>query len=64
MTAPKHAAIADGTPCPPYWEKLVLVAYYAPPRRHASPGSRGGGAGRRAPCATWEADQVLWARAT
>jgi hypothetical protein len=63
MTAPKFAAFADGTPCPPFWERCVLSAYH----RLLGASQRAAGAAVSRSARTvrgWEADVELWARAT
>jgi hypothetical protein len=63
VTAPKFTAFPDGTPCPPFWEKAVLAAYYRL-LGHSQPqaGAAVGRSGRTV--RLWEADTALWARAT
>jgi len=63
MTAPKFAAFADGAPCPPFWEKCVLAAYYR--LLGGSQPQAGAAVGRsQRTVRMWEADKTLWARAT
>jgi hypothetical protein len=63
MTAPKVAAFADGSPRPPFWEKAVLAAYYR--LLGSSQPQAGAAVGRsQRTIRNWEADRVLWARAS
>ena len=61
MTRPKTAAFDDGTPRPPYWEKLVLACYL---RSLGSTQVQAAAAiGRRVRAVRgWEAQTVLWQR--
>ena len=62
MTAPKHAAFDDGTPCPAFWEKCVLAAYLR--LLGGSQPQAGAAVGRNErTIRNWEADTALWTRA-
>ena len=63
MTQPKHAAFSDGTPCPAFWEKCVLAAYYRLLGSSQKVASTAVGRNERT-IRNWEANTVLWARAT
>ena len=62
MTAPKLAAFDDGTPCPPFWEKCVLAAYYRLLGGSQKAASAAVGRNERT-IRNWEANTALWTRA-
>jgi hypothetical protein len=62
MTKPKAAPFPDGEPCPPFWERMVLAAYFRALGSSQPEAARAVGRSTRT-IKTWEADRTLWVRA-